>query len=143
MAQSRAIALSACGGQWRRHALYPVPGRQWRNACAKNATLEVDASQRQGHTRMTDERILLELGASVPVFRSPGPLFTIEPPGRFVGAVLRTEAGYESWRYPPASKNGQPIATSATLAAAVDCFALRKPVERPPPGWLRRALEGK
>jgi hypothetical protein len=75
---------------------------------------------------MVDDRIILELGASVPIFRKGPGDYGIDPPGRFDGAVLKTERGYESYRYPPASKTGEPIATSSTLAEAVDSFMLRR-----------------
>jgi hypothetical protein len=71
---------------------------------------------------MVDDRIILEPGASVPVFRQGPGLYDINPQGRFHGAVLKTESCYESYRYPPASKTGTPIAQSATLTEAVDAF---------------------
>jgi hypothetical protein len=71
---------------------------------------------------MTDPRIVLEPGASVPVFRQKGGYFEIDPPGQFYGAVLRTEECYESWHYPPSTKDGQPIAKSQSLAEAVEAF---------------------
>lgn len=75
---------------------------------------------------MIDDRVILELGASVPVFRKGPGDYGIDPPGRFDGAVLKTKAGYEAWRYPPANKAGTPIATCSTLSAAVDSFMLRR-----------------
>lgn len=71
---------------------------------------------------MVDPRIILEIGASVPVFRIKGGGYEIDPPGQFVGAILRTDECYESWRYPPSSKNGQPIAKTQTLIEAVEAF---------------------
>jgi hypothetical protein len=69
---------------------------------------------------MTDPRIILEVGASVPVFRQKGGYFEIDPPGQFVGAILRTADAYESYKYP--SKTGEPIAKSETLSEAVEAF---------------------
>ena len=78
---------------------------------------------------MIDDRVILEVGASVPVFRRPGPVYAIEPPGQFVGSVLKTARGYEAWRYP--TRHGQPFAVAATLAEAVEAFAIRTSIPRP------------
>lgn len=88
---------------------------------------------------MIDDRIILEPGASVPVFRQSGAVFGLEPPGQFVGAVLRIEQGYEAWRY--GSKTGQPIATSPSLAEAVEAFAIRTIIERPPSTTIKRRIQ--
>jgi hypothetical protein len=85
-----------------------------------------------------DPRIILELGASVPVFREGAGLYEIDPPGQFHGAVRKTEIGYESYRYP--SKTGEPIGKDETLLEAILCFMQRKRVERSPSRILSKTV---
>lgn len=74
---------------------------------------------------MVDPRVILELDASVPVYRAKGGIWDIEPPGQFQGAVLRTAAGYECWRYPPPAKDGLPFAIMDALIEALAAFEYR------------------